>query len=192
MKRFLFLISALFIFSFCSHAQTIYPYLQSPSPTSIYVTWKTSSNSQSLVQYGLTSGSLNLSANGGNQIWSDNGYPANYYYHTVKLTGLSPNTKYYYRVTTGSNTSAICSFKTLPNPGQASTASGHIRFLIMGDNQIKSAPRFDSLVSGAKRKIYQKWGGDPSDNITLNFMVGDQVDVGTLDHYEFVHFDKNK
>ncbi len=173
-------------------AQVIYPYLQSATPNSIYITWKTSSNTQSLVNYGLSSGNLNLSANGTNQVWTDAGYSNNYYYHTVKLSGLSPNTKYYYKVTTGTQNSAVCSFKTLPLPGNAATAGGHIRFLIMGDNQIKAEPRFDSLMSAARRKIFQKYGGEPSDNISLIFNVGDQVDVGTLDHYENVHFGKSK
>jgi hypothetical protein len=186
----IFLISVFFA---KTTAQTIYPYLQTPKPTSIYITWKTSSNPQTLVEYGLSASSLTMSSNGTNQIWSDNGYPNNYYYHTVKLSGLTPNTKYYYKVTTGGQSSAICSFKTLPNPGQASTTNGHIRFLIMGDNQIKAEPRFDSLNAQAKRKLTQLYGsGDFCDNIALNFMVGDQVDVGTLDHYEYVHFAKNK
>ncbi len=174
------------------YAQTLYPYLQSIQPNSVYVTWKTSSNPQTLVEYGLTPTSLVNTVNGTNQIWTDNGYSNNYYYHSAKMTGLNPNTKYYYKITTGTQTSAVCSFKTLPLPGQPATADGKIRFLIMGDNQIKDEPRYDSLVSCAKRKIEQKYTGEPNDNISLTFMVGDQVDVGTLDHYENVHFDKNK
>lgn len=173
-------------------AQTVYPYLQSCTPTSIYITWKTSSNTQSLVQYGTNSTNLSTSVNGTNQIWSDNGYYNNYYYHTVQLTGLTPNTKYYYKVTSGTSTSAVACFKTMPNPGGAATADGHFRFLIMGDNQIKEGARYDSLMSAAKRKLAQKYGGDPCDNASLIFNVGDQVDVGTLDHYENVHFKKSK
>lgn len=182
----------LLLLAFGAKAQTLYPYLQTVKPNSVYVNWKTSSNAQSKLEYGLSATALTNTVNGTNQIWSDNGYPNNYYYHTVKLTSLTPNTKYYYKITTGALTSSIYSFKTLPLPGQAATASGKIRFLIMGDNQIKDQPRFDSLVSAAKRKVEQKYGGEPSDNIALNFMVGDQVDVGTLDHYEYVHFNKNK
>jgi len=95
------------------------------------------------------------------------------------------------KIKTGSNTSAVYSFKTLPNPGQAATADGHIRFFIMGDNQLKAVPRYDSLVAAAKRKVQEKWGA-PEDHIAMTFMVGDQVDVGTLDHYEHVHFKKNR
>lgn len=182
----------LFISAIGLNAQVIYPYLQTPTPTGIYVNWKTSSNPQSLLEYGTSANNLNQIINGTNQIFSDNGYPNNYFYHTVKLTGLTPNTKYYYRVTTGTRTSAVHSFRTLPAMGQAATADGHIRFLVLGDNQIKAEPRYDSLMVAAKRKVLQKYAGSVNDNIAMLLNVGDQVDVGTLDHYEFVHFDKSK
>ena len=170
---------------------TLYPYLQSASPTSVYITWKTSSGSQSLVNYGTTAGNLNLSANGNNQIWTDAGYSNNYYYHTVKLTGLTPNTKYYYKITTGAWKSAVCNFKTFPNPGSAAV-NGHIRFLVMGDNQIQTEPRYDSMMVSAKRKLTEKFGGDPCDNVSMIFMGGDQVDAGTLIEYDTVHFMKDR
>ncbi|HRB72839.1 MAG TPA: fibronectin type III domain-containing protein, partial [Flavobacterium sp.] len=139
-------------------AQTLYPYLQNVTPTSIYVTWKTENNTESIVEYGTAAADLNVTVTGNTNIFTDSGYPGNYYYHSVKLINLAPNTKYYYKIKTGSNTSAVYSFKTLPNPGQAATADGHIRFFIMGDNQLKAVPRYDSLVAAAKRKVQEKWG----------------------------------
>lgn len=192
MKKFYILL--LLTCSFMAAGQTLSPYLQAPTPTSIYVNWKTSSNPESVVEYGATPSTLTNTVTGTNQVFSDTGYPANYFYHTVKLTGLTANTKYYYRVKTGTETSEVMSFRTTPLPGQAATADGHLRFLVLGDNQMRNVPRFDTLVAQAKRKIAQKWGisADPADNIALTVMVGDQVDVGTLDHYENVHFKKNK
>ncbi|MEE1896782.1 fibronectin type III domain-containing protein [Flavobacterium rakeshii] len=176
------------------YAQTLNPYLQAPTTNSIYVNWKTESNPESVVEYGTAENNLANTVNGTNQIFNDTGYQDNYYYHTVKIEGLSSNTKYYYRVKTGEAVSEVYSFKTLPMPGEAATEDGHLRFLVLGDNQMRNVPRFDSLVSAAKRKIADKWGidADPADNIALTVMVGDQVDVGTLDHYENVHFKKNK
>jgi acid phosphatase type 7 len=174
-----------------SGQSALFPYLQTPTPHSVWVTWKTSSGVQSLVEFGTSANNLDQSIEGTHEVLSDVGYPANYFYHSVQLTNLQPNTKYYYKITTGNQTSAICNFKTFPLAGQAATPDGHLRFLIMGDNQLKE-PRFDSLVAAAKRNMYEKWGGDPCDNVSFTMMVGDQVDVGTLDHYEFVHFDKNK
>ncbi len=192
LKKISVLLTLFAIICIHSKAQTVSPYLQACSPTSIYITWKTSSSTQSLVQYGLSAASLSASVNGTNQIWTDAGYSNNYYYHSAKLTGLTPNTKYYYKVTSGTFVSDVSSFKTLPLPGQAATADGHIRFLIMGDNQIKAEPRYDTMMVQAKRKCEKKFSGPVNDNISLIFNVGDQVDVGTLDHYENVHFGKSK
>jgi hypothetical protein len=178
--------------SYYAAAQTVFPYLSSVTPNSIFITWKTSNQTQSLVEYGNASGLLTNQVNGNCAIWSDNGYPNNYYYHTVKLTGLLPNTKYFYKVTSGSFTSQEYSFRTLPLPGNATSANGHLRFLVFGDNQIKSQPRFDTMMVQAKRKITEKFGNNFNDSITSILMVGDQVDVGTLDHYENVHFSKSK
>lgn len=178
--------------SYYAAAQTVFPYLSSVTPNSIFITWKTSNQTQSLVEYGNVSGLLTNQVNGNCAIWSDNGYPNNYYYHTVKLTGLLPNTKYFYKVTSGTFTSQEYSFRTLPLPGNATSANGHLRFLVFGDNQIKSQPRFDTMMVQAKRKITEKFGNNFNDSITSILMVGDQVDVGTLDHYENVHFSKSK
>lgn len=192
MKKIITLLIALTGYSML--AQTLNPYLQAATPYSIYVNWKTDTNPESIVEYGTSPTDLLNAVSGTNTIFSDTGYPNNYYYHSVKIEGLQPNTKYYYRAVTGSNTSEILSFKTMPLPGQAATADGHLRFLLLGDNQMRNLPRFDTLVAQSKRKISEKWGAqlDPSDNIALTVMVGDQVDTGTLDHYENVHFKKNK
>lgn len=174
-------------------AQELHPYLQAPTSNSIYVNWKTEDNTESIVEYGDSPEALTSIVNGTTDVFSDTGYDANYYYHTVKVEDLTPNTKYYYRIRTGVLTSEVYSFKTMPLAGEAATEDGHLRFLILGDNQMRNVPRFDSLVSAAKRKIAEKWGEDldPADNIAMTVMVGDQVDVGTLDHYENVHFKKN-
>lgn len=177
-----------------TYAQVLYPYLQNPAPNSMIVNWKTSSNNETTVLYGNSPTNLNVTVTGTTNIFSDTGYNNNYYYHTAKVTNLQPNTKYYYKIKTGTSESAIYNFRTLPLPGQPVTLDGKIRFLIMGDNQIKAEPRYDSLNYKAYKKLKEKFGinSDPSDNIALTFMVGDQVDVGTLDHYENVHFKKNR
>lgn len=187
-----------YFFFFCfvaqmAFGQVLFPYLQNPTPNSMIVNWKTASDNETTVIYGNSPTNLNVTVTGTTNIFSDTGYNNNYYYHTAKVTNLQPNTKYYYKIKTGANESAVYNFRTLPLPGQAVTNDGKIRFLIMGDNQIKAEPRYDSLTLNAFKKLKQKFGAnsDPSDNIALTFMVGDQVDVGTLDHYENVHFKKN-
>lgn len=188
------LLGFMLVWATIANSQNLEPYLQAATPTSIHISWKTTNNLESKVQYGLTIESLNKIALGDTKILSDVGYPANYYYHTTKIEDLLPNTKYYYKVITGSETSEILSFRTMPLPGQPATTDGKLRFLVLGDNQMRNMPRFDTLVSQAKRKISQRWGNtsSPSDHVALTVMVGDQVDVGTLDHYEHVHLKKNK
>jgi hypothetical protein len=168
------------------------PYLQAPTPTSLWVTWKLGPSSrESVVKFGTAPTVLDKSFRGNTSVYSDAGYNNNYYYHSVKLVGLVPNTKYYYKIISGADSSAIYSFRTLPLPGQPATADGHLRFLFMGDNQIKAQPRYDSMVVAAKRKLEQLGGGEVNDYISMILNVGDQVDVGTLDHYENVHFKKS-
>lgn len=49
--------------------------------------------------------------------------------HHIKVTGLTPGTKYYYKVGNGSKFSAVNSFKTLPAPGTA----GKMRIGVLAD-----------------------------------------------------------
>jgi acid phosphatase type 7 len=72
------------------------PYLQIGTPTSIVVKWRTSPASDSLVRYGRTPGNLNQSAQV-TVITTE---------HEVPLTGLLPNTKYYYSIGSSSFTNA--------------------------------------------------------------------------------------
>lgn len=174
---------------FTALLQTVKPYLQAPTPTSIYVNWIGDNMHPVSVSLGTNAANLSTSVTGTQTQLIDGGN--SYYYSTVQLINLQPNTKYYYVAQSGSSTSDTLSFKTLPNPGQAASADGHLRFLIMGDNQIQTTGRYDTLVAQAKQKVYEKWGGDPSDHIELTFMVGDQVDLGNLNQYRNIHFAYN-
>lgn len=169
-------------------AQTLKPYLQTPTPTSMWITWKTASDSESTVLWGNAPGMLSQTTSGSVKVMTDNGYSNNYFYHSVQLTGLTANTAYYYQIKTGNDSSATLRFRTLPEAGQG-LSDGHQRFIIIGDNQLKSA-RWDTLVVAAKRKAEELYGTPINDKINMVVNVGDQVDVGTLDHYENVHLDK--
>ena len=190
MKQFFLSVLSVFLASI-SYCQNLFPYLQTPSTNSIFVNWKTSSNTTPTVLYGLDPMNLSLTTTGSVSQLTEASYAGNYFYNTVQLINLNSNTKYFYKTKSGAEISEIYSFKTLPLAGEAATSDGHIRFLIMGDNQL-TEPRYDTLVAAAKRKIHEKWGGDPCDNIAMTMMVGDEVDLGTLDAYENVHFKKNR
>ncbi|WP_020406192.1 fibronectin type III domain-containing protein [Hahella ganghwensis] len=156
------------------------PYLQSPTETSIWVSWKTAQGTESVVEYGLSESSLDQSVSGQYESLA-----SDYLYHQVQLIGLQPNTLYYYRVRTGNDASDIYRFKTPPVKG---TDSGHIRILVMGDHQIRNENRYEQLVKAAKSKLESLYGSSIEESINLILNDGDQVDVGTLDHYENLHF----
>jgi hypothetical protein len=182
----------LLLSAFCTKAQTIDPYLQAIQPTAIAVNFKTDHAVTPVVRFGTSAASLSATVTGTSQVMNDVGYSNNYFYHTIRLSQLQPATKYYYRVVAGNDSSAITSFRTLPLPGNAPNASGHLRFLIMGDNQIKAQPRYDSLMLAARRKLMERYGSEYNDSVSFILNLGDQVDVGTLDHYENVHLKKSR
>ena len=166
-------------------AQEIKPYLQSPSENSIWITWKTDANTESKILYGQDSTNLDLMATGDCQVLSDNGYDQNYFYHSVGLKDLETNQFYYYRAVTGNLHSSICKFLTQPSAG---SKEGAFRFLVFGDHQVKGSDRYERLLIAAKEKILEKYGGPIEEHVNLIINDGDQVDLGTLDQYEHVHF----
>ncbi|WP_339838141.1 metallophosphoesterase [uncultured Maribacter sp.] len=64
------------------------PYLQSGTPTSVVVKWRTGVATESVVQYGTILGSLSLNVTNANLTTE----------HEVTLSGLTPNTKYYFNI----------------------------------------------------------------------------------------------
>ena len=66
------------------YAQVLHPYLQSPTDTSVWISWKTDSDTESIADFGELSSSLDMQASGTCQVLSDEGYPANYFYHSVQ------------------------------------------------------------------------------------------------------------
>lgn len=85
----LILCSAAFVFA--QVHVTVGPYLQSPTPNSIKIKWRSDTTSASKIMYGTSLASLN-------QTTLDTALTSN---HTIKLTGLAPYTKYYYAIYDG-------------------------------------------------------------------------------------------
>ena len=145
----------------------INPYLQTPTATSIYVSWSSHESSTTIVQYGTTP-ALGNSTNGTYEDISTNRW------HTVKLTGLTPATRYYYRCISGIDTSATYPFHTAANPG---TPGEHIRFAIIGDSQTNismATTVADSMLSTFRTLYGMNW----YDSITLIMHSGDIMGNG--------------
>ncbi|MCX7727926.1 MAG: metallophosphoesterase [Bacteroidia bacterium] len=122
------LLSVVFIFKWKNtNAQSVTvvrgPYLNLSTPNSIVIKWRTNVPTTSRVRYGLSKFNLN------NQV-SD---PVPVVDHEIKITGLSPLTKYYYVIGTTTNDLIAPNdsvyFLTNPLPGQ----KRKYKFWVVGD-----------------------------------------------------------
>lgn len=79
-----------------------YPNIQSPGETSAIIAWRTATSSVGTLTWGTSAGSLTntITEPSSNQI------------HAVTISGLQPNTKYYYQAISGSFTSSVEYFYT--------------------------------------------------------------------------------
>jgi hypothetical protein len=128
-----------------SHAQQVTrgPYLQQGTPTSIVVRWRTDVPTDSRVSYGLTPGNLTFVAD--DAVLTTE--------HVVTLTGLNPDTNYYYSIDASAATLAGDDFShffiTSPLPG----TSKPTRLWILGDSGTKDAnARADDLFFQSDRR----------------------------------------
>lgn len=165
------------------------PYLSSPTSTSIWVSWKTASETETKVEFGTSADNLDKEVTG-----SYDYLGSNYFWHTAKITGLEPNKPYYYRTISGSEVSGVYRFRTQPQEG---TDTGHFRFAIIGDHQDKDGDRYHSLVEACKAKILEKYASGTSDKhaedyIRLVINDGDQVNTGNLENYEKLQFGQSE
>ncbi|HXG62701.1 MAG TPA: metallophosphoesterase [Planctomycetota bacterium] len=171
-KRLPATLGALLLAAVPAWAQTVTrgPYLQQGHSTSVIVRWRTDTPTDSRVRYGTSAGSLTLQA--------DNA--ASTTEHEVKLTGLSPNTKYYYSIGTTTRTLAGDAgyfFVTAPTPGTVKPT----RIWVIGDaGTANSSQR-------AVRDAYYSFTGSRYTDLWL--MLGDNAyDDGTDAEYQAAVF----
>ncbi len=170
MKKIIFL--TLFCNALLAQTIKVKPYLQDTTPTTTYINWETTDGTESIVEFGITNALGNSSSgtyinnNGTNKV------------HEVLLTGLTPATKYFYRVKTGTAISAIYNFKT---PALAS-AEAPLRFVSMSDMQWDSGNPtiFNQIVNnGVINYFNTNYSGDLVDNLDFVLLPGDLVDSGS-------------
>jgi hypothetical protein len=156
------------------------PYLQTATPTSIYVCWHSHASTESVVEFGTTE-ALGSEMNG--EVHKFN--PATFW-HWTKLTDLTPETSYYYKVRTDTVESQIYSFKTPPLNDKA---TGHIRFAVLGDNRTEP-DKFKWVVDSMNEKVQELYGADIRESLNLVFDVGDIVTTGgVLSQYRREYFE---
>ncbi len=141
------------------------PYLQSPTENSIYISWHDSTQTGTKVEYGNTT-SLGQSETGTSEIVLEP-----YIWHTVKLTGLQPNTEYFYKVISGGGSSSVYSFKTLP----PNDYNGKLRFLLLSDTHANDTTMAVKLIQEVKKKMIQLYGDNYYNKVNLILHSGDLV-----------------
>ncbi len=156
----------------------VVPYLQSPTPNSIYISWASKGNNP-VVLYG-PSDKL------GNTVQAKTHYfTPSTVWHTAKLENLSAGTKYYYKVKTDSIETQIYNFKTQPLDY---ANEGHIRFVILGDDRT-SPDRFREIYDSLKSKLLTLYGNNFVDSVNLIYNVGDIITDGNiLSQYQNEYF----
>jgi Calcineurin-like phosphoesterase/Purple acid Phosphatase, N-terminal domain len=150
------------------------PYLQTPTPTSMIVRWRTDALTSSRVDYGAAPGSLGQST-------SD---PVPTTEHVVTVPALAPDTRYYYAV--GSASGALVGddadhfFSTAPTPGTAKP----LRLWAIGD------AGFTGANLDAVRDAYATFNGSSAADLFL--LLGDNAyTIATDAQYQTAVFDEH-
>lgn len=146
------------------------PYLQMAAPTRITVRWRTLSSVTGRMQFGATSGNLDQTVD----------EPAPTTEHSVTLTGLTPNTTYFYSIGSATGTLSADASLTFTTPPVAGTALP-TRIWALGDAGKANASE------AAVRDAFYAWT-----DRTPNFVVqlGDNAYNSGLDtEYQAAVFD---
>jgi hypothetical protein len=166
------------LFPFLANAQKkevtilVQPYIQDASPNSIKIHWETSVGEESIVEWGQTQ-KLKNSTKG-------KAFDINYSesrIHEVRIDGLKRFTEYYYRVKTGSATSAIFQFKTPPFANDNES----FNIVAMSDMQYdhNEPNKFSEVVNeGILTYLSKEFKGKLSNNLAMVLIPGDLVENG--------------
>ena len=159
--------------------KTRIPFLQSPGKTAMTVCWHDTTGLETKVVFGLDSTNLNSGTIGTSEIIT-----GKYYWHTVKLISLQPNTRYFYKVASGNLFSKIYSFKTLPD----SDYSGKIRFIMLSDTHSPDTIIFGKIARKARSIVSELYGPDIENHITGIIHSGDIVMSGSSPEQYYLQF----
>lgn len=154
------------------------PYLQMAGSTQMTIRWRNSLQNLGRVNYGTAAGTLNQTVD---EAVAPAAAPASGFDHVVTLTGLSPDTTYFYSIGSGSDTlasGADYTFHTSPVPGTATDT----RIWVVGDCGRGNQFQWDV------RDAYYSWTGARTPDLCL--MLGDNAyESGTDAEYTTGFFD---
>ncbi len=147
------------------------PYLQNATPSQIWVMWETSSGDESVVEWGETT-ALGQNASG----VADAVFGASRL-HEVQLEGLSPATRYYYKVRTEGYESGIYDLVTPPDPADEAS----FKLVAMSDMQRDAGNPdvFEEVIhDGIIDFVSTEFSADLPAELAFALVPGDLVDYG--------------
>ncbi|MDO9254679.1 MAG: metallophosphoesterase [Bacteroidales bacterium] len=153
-----------------SFLMTRIPYLQAQGTNTMTVCWHDVAENGTKVKYGIDSTSLNMETAGTSEMISDP-----YRWHSVKLTGLQPNTRYFYKGFSGTGESGMFAFKTQPDQ----TYTGKMRFVILGDTHASDTTMAGEVLRASRNKITELYGANIENHVNGIFHSGDIVVSGS-------------
>jgi len=157
------------------------PFLQSQTPTSIWIGWETTGQLGASVDYGTTPAlgstvsGFSVSGAGGSLI------------HHAQLTGLTPDTLYWYQATSGSLTSTLATFRT----PAALTAEAPFTFAAYSDTQVDGGnpTKHQEIVDlGILDFVTTEYGVPIEEALDFVLCVGDLVSTGSNHSHWKNHF----
>jgi hypothetical protein len=146
------------------------PFLQQEGTNMMTVCWHDIDASATIVKYG-TDSTVSSKAEGTSELIKEP-----YRWHTVKLTGLNPGTRYFYKVGNGNTFSKIYSFSTLPDRNY----TGKMRFILLGDTHCPDSTAVNHVLQAAREKINTMYGTDIENYVNGIFHTGDIVVDGSI------------
>ena len=148
------------------------PYLQDASTNSMTIMWETNAIDESIVKWGPTSALGNTSLG---TFVTGSGLSR---VHTVVVNGLSPDTRYYYRIETNDVQSEVFDFVTPPLPN----SEKNFNIVSMSDmQQDGSHPEvFSDIINNELIPfVNEKFGNGLATDIAYAFIPGDLVTTGS-------------
>jgi hypothetical protein len=172
-RRQLWLVSVFFAFQAFAQV-TRQPYLQVPTPTSVLVRWQSGTGDIGKLRYGTSASSLTSTI-----VESDE----ERIYHQVTMSGLAPNTKYYYSVDGSSRGTEEQYFVTAPPVGSGTP----VRIWVISDfGQTNSKNNERRLETVAQWRAFN----NNSYHASFVLSLGDQTEDDALYQLQHNYFDQ--
>ena len=171
-KRGIFILFSLYSLLSFSQNINVGPYLQDAEPNSITIMWETSSGEESTVEWGETA---NLGNSTSGIFITGSGFSR---IHITALSGLTANTKYYYRVITNNTQSDVFDFVTPPLPNSEAS----FNLISMSDMQRdwEHPNVFEDMINDEIIPfVNNRYGNDLATDLAYVFLPGDLVVTGS-------------